>query len=386
MNIKTKKTLAAIFAGAAMAMAAGSVCATVLGDFFQQQIQSGTRGIVVGESHANVTLPHGVTEALKEFKAAGGTTIYCEYVSAVDQAVLDRALNGSEPDQKDLRAAFEYGWGSSHTSAQARYDELMEAHKLGLRVIAVDIPMSDLHTDHAFSATAAPIAPQRLLVADPYITDVIRQSNDGKPFLLLIGGAHIYAAHNREKMDDIDSIVWHSDEGGVNARLAAGGIPTVAVEMLYKSHGAWAVSEKHGITADYRVLVPEDPDFVGEDNALVLRGRTIGLMKKFQSMARSSAGPAKENATNALEATAALKDALFKCGDQSEIMERIHEVMDLASKVANDIPSGNEHRMLVYLPLKITGIVDTPERRADVMEQNNRLCQPEARTMWEGPQ
>lgn len=344
--------------------------------FIHQQIGNGIRGIGVGESHDSVAMPEEILRSLSAFKKDGGSTIYVEWLPNENQNLLDRVARGDQAAMRSLREIFEYTWGASHETAQIRYDFIRQAQDMGLRVIGIDVPVGDTYRFQSFSPKSSADR-DRLIVADPYMTDIIRRNDDGRPFMFIVGMFHTMAAqHVREARKESNNLMRYSAKGGVNARLKAIGIPVTAIDLAQTS-GPVKVLKSKGFTEDFFLQVPEEREQKKRVWGLAYRGTVLGVQDMLASVGADFSAP---DTVRAIQDADALKEALDRCAGKRELEGLVAAMRKSTLSVAQNMPKGNRRDMIEYMATT----VGHPSQAPNVAKDNPSLCKPAIGSMGPG--
>jgi hypothetical protein len=316
---------------------------TSLGGFIRDAHATGARGFVIGEDHDHVGLVKSISDELKRLKQEIGlTTLYVEYVSSDNGALLEKSLQGDEKSQALLRSEFEIGWSygrgyqdDSALPAQARYDLLFAGRDAGVRVIGIDTEGKDHSKRFAEES--------RTYSADPHMTENIRQNDDGNPFIVMVGKAHVYDANLPE-----DTPNWGygvTREGGVDARLNAAGIPTVSISLA-KNAGPFSIEKSPGGSSHFILKMPSETETVPANDSLLLMGQMERLAGVLEARAKQDAsgktGQAHESLTR-------IKDAYMECrvdvGMIENLPELAQQIEDIFPRRRGDALANRLHEM-----------------------------------------
>ncbi|MCB1784201.1 MAG: hypothetical protein KDI13_09410 [Alphaproteobacteria bacterium] len=286
-----------------------------------QERQSGVRGFVIGEDHADNILPEKIASQLSGYRQEGITTFYVEHFSSSEKGLLERAFAGDKDAQIDARAIIEASFHYNGT-AQAHYDLIMAAHQEGMRVVPIDLPKGEIHTYYDYMTQwPEKMTEQRLMLSDPHMAGVIHENDDGQGFFVLIGKRHTYESG----LGGVEDGFELNPEGGLEALLSGSGIPARSIDTTDSAH------------ADHVVLVPADTrPIVPVNQALNFRGRLEILSSMYESMAEECVSDdLNAGLDRAVETAQALKAGL----NASAPAEKLETLAYAAYEAATDLES-----------------------------------------------
>lgn len=356
----------------------------LLNEFARSQMQDGVRGLVLGEEHKNILLPRLITESLPRLKEQGVSTLYVEYLGRDQQELLDQALRGDERAQRSLRADIERGFGYTAEAAQARYDMIMTAGALGMRVLAADTPRHSLDQtyDYASGSTNPELNPDRLGVGDAFMARTVREYDDKKPFLVVLGAAHT----SGENFEHVEGGLSNSIHGGVEARLRAAGIPSVSLDMDIGHSGPYAIERHDGLHSDFKLTLPEDMKGSSSNLVLETQANAERLGYKLSKLEATESDPVKRKLlADAGQSISELTDAFNSCADKSVVQSRAESMLMRVGDAA-DIVTDRAARGLIESHLSRLSdrlLSDDPQDNisADIQKQSAA----ETRQSWQRP-
>lgn len=202
--------------------------------------ETGARMIVLGEKHNQQNTIQYIRDSLPDLKTKGVSTLYLELPSNI-QPMMDKALQGDEKAQRDLRMRYEQWFGSygGPEGAQQRYDMLFEANKAGIRVKCSDVDelnesMQRYNTMDNEKPDGQSDMASRMIIGNHTLAKNIKEMDDGKAAIFIVGANHTFRAGAEEHIEEINNeklSVYNSVAGGVDEQLRERGIPTASVDF-----------------------------------------------------------------------------------------------------------------------------------------------------------
>ena len=233
--------------------------------------ETGARMVTVGEEHITVNTIQYMRDSLPALKSGGINTLYIE-VPSDSQPLIDKAIQGDPDSQRDLRLKYEHWFGGYAGSevAQQRYDLIFDANKAGLRVKCADAdkfndsiqPYIGFGKDSQVSDGFEGDVRTRMAISNPVFARNIKQMDDGKGAILLIGLGHTFRSggdeHN-ETMGGKQVKFYNSPVGGVDQQLNDLGIATASADFRRQNDPAFKLQRTSGDnSADYYIDTPPD--------------------------------------------------------------------------------------------------------------------------------
>lgn len=157
------------------------------------QLLRSSNGVVFGENHLDPNAANWITENLAQLKENGVETVFLE-IAREQQPMLDSFATGSITEEK-MRHSIRHG-GASQANETAVEDIIVEAKRLGINIIAVDLNADPTpYKQDAFGRFVPDTYnDDRLQHSNPAwaerVNEIMAQKPEESKYIMLAGAAH----------------------------------------------------------------------------------------------------------------------------------------------------------------------------------------------------